>query len=118
MSRKISVCGALTPNTKTTVYTVPTKNSAYWQLLFLSNHLGSNKSISAWWYNKHNNTEVVIFDAVNVDAKKTLQFGGNTNENVVLEEGDEIRLLSETGSSFTYIITLEVTPKSAVQFNI
>ena len=86
--------------------------------MFLSNHLGSNKSISAWWYNKHNNTEVVIFDAVNVDAKKTLQFGGNTNENVVLEEGDEIRLLSETGSSFTYIITLEVTPKSAVQFNI
>ena len=53
-----------------------------------------------------------------MDAKKTLQFGGNTNENVVLEEGDEIRLLSETGSSFTYIITLEVTPKSAVQFNI
>jgi hypothetical protein len=118
MSRKISVGGALTPNTKTTVYTVPTKNSAYWQLLFLSNHLGSNKSISAWWYNKHNNTEVVIFDAVNVDAKKTLQFGGGTNENVVLEEGDEIRLLSETGSSFTYIITLEVSPKSAVQFNI
>jgi hypothetical protein len=118
MSRKISFGSSLTPNTKTTVYTVPTKNSAYWQLLFLSNHLGSNKSISAWWYNKHNNTEVVIFDAVNVDAKKTLQFGGNTNENVVLEEGDEIRLLSETGSSFTYIITLELTPKSAVQFNI
>jgi len=118
MSRKISVGGALTPNTKTTVYTVPTKNSAYWQLLFLSNHIGSNKSVSAWWYNKHNNTEVTIFDAVNVDAKKTLQFGGNANEIVVLEEGDEIRLLVETGSSFTYIVTLDITPKSAVQFNV
>jgi hypothetical protein len=27
-------------------------------------------------------------------------------------------LLVETGSSFTYIVTLDITPKSAVQFNV
>ena len=117
MSRKISVAGELTPSTKTTVFTVPVKNTALWHLLFLSNHVGSNKWISAWWYDASTETEVRIIDAVNVDAKKTLQFGGNVNEYVVLEQNDEIRLQAETGSNFTYVVSVEIYPNQSTQFH-
>jgi hypothetical protein len=117
MSRKISVGGELTASTKTTVFTVPTKNTAQWSLLFLSNHTGNNKWVSAWWYDVSANTEIRIIDATNVDAKKYIQFGGGDGVYVVLEEGDEIRLQSESGSAFSYVATMEISPKQATQFH-
>jgi hypothetical protein len=116
MARKISKSGELTPSTKTTVFTVPVKNTALWHLLFLSNHTGNNKWVSAWWYDASTDTEIRIIDSTNVDAKKTLQFGGNVNEYVVLEENDEIRLQAENGSEFTYIVSMEIYPNQSVQF--
>lgn len=117
MARKISVGGQLTPNSKTTVFTVPVKNTGDWSVLFLSNHTGNNKWVSVWWYDKSTDNEIRILDATNVDAKKQLQFGGNANEFVVLEENDEIRLQTETGSDFSYIVTVEITPSQATQFH-
>ena len=117
MSRKISLGGQLTASTKTTVFTVPTKNSGLWSLLFLSNHTGNNKWVSAWWYDASENVEVRIIDATNVDAKKYIQFGSGDGIFVVLEEGDEVRLQSESGSEFSYIVTVELTTRQATQFN-
>ena len=113
MGRSISVGGSLTPNTKTTVFTVPKGTQVHWPLLFLTNHTGSNKWVSAWWYDYKNNTEVRILDAVNVDAKKYIEFGGS-GKYTVLEQYDEIRLQSETGSDFCYIVTLEYNNKIGV----
>ena len=116
MPRKISIGGQLTASSKTTVFTVPTKNVAVWSLLFLSNHTGNNKWVSAWWYDASTNTEVRIIDSTSVDAKKYIQFGGD-GIYVVLEENDEIRLQSESGSDFSYIATVEIEPKLGGQFN-
>ncbi len=48
--RPHSVGKNLTANVKTTVFTVPTRNIAKWTLAHISNHTGSNKSVSLWWY--------------------------------------------------------------------
>lgn len=117
MGRKLSAGGQLTPSTKTTVYTVPARNTAIWSLLFLSNHTGNNKWISAWWYDASANIEVRIIDETNVDAKKYIQFGGGEGVYVVLEQGDEIRLQSETGSDFSYIATVELIQNTSVKFD-
>jgi hypothetical protein len=45
-----------------------------------------------------------------------LQFGGG-NIYVALEEGDEIRITSETGSTMSIIVTVELEATSAVQYN-
>lgn len=109
----VSIGGALTAGIKTTVFTAPDRKEIKWILLFISNHTGSNKAVSAWWYDKSSNTEIAVIDGYNLDAKKYIQFGG-AGVYVVLEGGDEIRVQTESGSSMTYIITFEVAGKSAI----
>lgn len=114
--RPLSVGRNLTANTKTTLFTVPTRQIAKWNLTHISNHTGSNKYVSLWWYDKSENTEVVIIDQYSLDARKILQFGGN-GLYVVLEEGDEVRITSETGSSMSVTVTFELQATSAVQYS-
>jgi len=113
MSRPHSVGKNLTANVKTTVFTVPTRNMAKWTLAHISNHTGSNKSVSLWWYDSSENTEIVIIDGYNLDARKYVQFNGGAY--VVLDEGDEIRVQSETGSSMSIIVSMELEQRSTVQ---
>jgi hypothetical protein len=114
--RPVSVGKNLVANTKTTVFVVPTRQIAKWSLAHISNHTGSNKYVSLWWYDKSENTEVVIIDQYSLDAKKILQFGGS-GLYVALDEGDEIRITSETASAMSVTITLELESTSAVQYN-
>jgi hypothetical protein len=114
--RPLSVGKNLTANTKTTVFTTPTRQVGRWLLAHISNHTGNNKAVSMWWYDKSENTEVVVIDQYSLDAKKTLQFGGG-NIYVALEEGDEIRITSETGSTMSIIVTVELEGNSAVQYS-
>jgi len=112
--RSHSVGVNLVANTKTNLFTVPTRQIAKWSLAHISNHTGSNKYVSLWWYDKSENTEVVIIDQYSLDARKILQFGGS-GLYVCLDEGDEIRVTSETGSSMSVTITVELDQRSTVQ---
>lgn len=114
--RSLSVGRNLTANTKTTLFTVPTRQVVKWNLAHISNHTGSNKYVSLWWYDKSENTEVVIIDQYSLDARKILQFGGN-GLYVTLEEGDEVRITSETGSAMSVTVTFELEATSAVQYS-
>jgi hypothetical protein len=105
--RPVSVGTVLTANTKTTVYTVPTGYYALWNLCYISNHTGNNKNVSVWWYDSSANTEVTIIDSYSLDARKFLQFGGG-GAYVVLEEGDQIRIISETGSTMAATNTFDL----------
>ena len=111
--RSYSVGRNLTANTKTTLFVVPTKQVANWNLLFASNLTASAKHFSAWWYDKSTNTEVAIFTEYNLSAKAYLKFDGSY---IALEEGDEIRVQSETGSTATVIITVEVDNAPTVSY--
>lgn len=111
--REISVGKNLTANTLTTLYTVPTQQTARWHTVFAHNSGGSTKNFSLWWYDKSANTQVVVVLEYNLASKTYFQLDGNSY--VFLEEGDEIRVQSETGSAVSVIITLEQAFKQTTQ---
>lgn len=111
--REISVGKNLTANTLTTMYTVPKQHTARFLTLFAHNAGGSTKHISVWWYDKSANTEIIILLEYNLSSKTYLELNGVAY--IFLEEGDEIRVKSETGSTVSCIVTLEQEYKAAAQ---
>lgn len=112
MSRPHSVGKELIANTTTVMFTVPTRNIARWSLLFAANHSSSSKWFTCWWYDKSENTEIEVVFEYPLTAKAFLKFDGSE---VILDEGDEIRVRSETGSVTTCIITVELEQRSTIQ---
>lgn len=104
-----SVGKNLTAGTKTTMYTVPAGHYVKWNLLYAHNSTASAKAFSAWWYDKSENVEVVIFDSYPLDSKGFLKMDGGSY--IVLEEGDEIRVQAETGSTCSAVITITYEQK-------
>jgi hypothetical protein len=115
MSRKISIGKSKATATKETIYTVPTKQTALWTLLFVANVGANNKTVSAYWYDKSADAEYAIVNK-SFNAGQTEQWNGGAY--VVLEEGDEIRVAQQDNlTTFTFIVSLELDPKIAAQFN-
>ena len=113
MSRPHSVGLVLTPNTVTTMFTVPTRNIARWSLLYAYNGTSSAKNFRAWWYDSSANLEIPIVYDYPLAAKEFLKFDGS---DVILDEGDEIRVWIETGATQPgCIITVELDQRSTVQ---
>jgi hypothetical protein len=115
MSRKISVGKTKATAAKETIYTVPTKQTALWNLLYVANVGANNKSATVYWYDKSTNAEYAI-------VNKTFNTGAveqwNGGAYVVMEEGDEIRVaIQDNQTTFTFIASLELDPKIAAQFN-
>jgi hypothetical protein len=111
--REISVGKNLTANTLTTLYTVPKQHTARFYTLYAHNYGGNTKHFSAWWYDKSQNTEIVILLEYNLSSKTYLQLDGSSY--VFFEEGDELRVKSETGSSVSCIATFEQEYKTTTQ---
>jgi len=107
--REVSVGNNLTANVKTTVYTVPTGYYAKWNLCYVVNHTGNNKVIDAIWYDKSANAEIRVLDNYILSPTQFVKFDGGAY--VVMEEGDEVRLMSETGSDMSAINTFELVRK-------
>ena len=113
--RPVSVGNNLVAATKTTLFTVPTRQVAKWNLLWAVNNTASAKNFSAWWYDKSTDTEVAIIVAYPLAAKTFLKFDGGSY--VTLEEGDEVRVEVEAGATCSTICTFELEATSAVQYN-
>lgn len=108
--RQISVGNNLTAATKTTLYTVPTGYYALWNLCYIVNHTGNNKYVDVFWYDKSINTEIKILDNYTLSPGNFLKFDGGAY--IVLEEGDQVRAESETGSDMSIVNTFEVIRKA------
>ncbi len=104
--RPISVGVSLTANTTTTLYTVPTGYYAKCVLLHASNNGASNKHISFSWYDASAAVTIPITTEYTLSAKSTLA-EIDLNQYFVLEEGDYVTALSETGSTISVIATFE-----------
>lgn len=112
-TRPHSVGKNLTPNTTTTMFTVPTRNIARWNLLYAFNGTSTAKNFRAFWYDKSANIEIPIVYDYPLNAKEFLKFDGSY---VVLDEGDEIRVWIESGATNPgCIITVELEQRSTVQ---
>jgi hypothetical protein len=115
MSRKISVGKTKATAAKETIYTVPTKQTALWNLLYVANVGANNKTASVYWYDKSTNAEYAIVNKT-FNTGQVEQWNGGAY--VVMEEGDEIRVaIQDDQTTFTFIASLELDPKIAAQFN-
>jgi hypothetical protein len=104
----------LVANTKTTMFTVPKQQLARWTLLWAVNNTSSAKNFTVYWYDKSTNTEVSVIVEYPLAAKTFLRFDGGAY--VVLEEGDEIRVLAETGATASALITVELEQAPTTQY--
>lgn len=102
--KHLSVGKNLAAGVETTVYKVPVGYRALWNLLYAHNSLGTNKTLTVDWYDISENTHVSILEQYNFTSKTYFQFDGN-GSGVVLEEGDEVHMTTESGSSFGVICT-------------
>lgn len=104
--REVSVGTNHSAGVKQTVFTVPPKHYAKWNLLYVINNGGTNKTVSVWWYDSSTNTEIEVLNTVTVTNKQYLKMDGGAY--VVLEEGDQVRIQSEAGSTISSINTFEL----------
>ncbi len=109
--REISVGKNLTADTLTTLYTVPRNHTARFYTMYAHNSGGNTKSFSVWWYDSSANTEIIILLDYSLASKTYLHLNGSSY--IFLEEGDQIRVKSEAGSSVSVIVTMEQEYKAA-----
>lgn len=109
--RKVSSVENRTSTTKITLYTVPSKHHARWEVLYIIS-LASNDSPSVYWYDASSTTEYQIFGGKNLGVGEYVLL---SNAEVCLEEGDEVRIKNSTTNSVTYICTFEVKQNPATQ---
>jgi hypothetical protein len=108
--RVISVGKNLAAGVETVVYTVPTGYTAIWTLCYAHNALGTNKTLSIDWYDTSTAVHVAILEQLSFTSKMYFQFNA-PGTGVVLEEGDQVHMTTEAGSSFGIICTFELEKK-------
>lgn len=104
--RPVSVGTVLTQAVKATVYKVPVGYYAHWNLAYAVNNTGNNKYIDIIWYDASTNTEISFIYHYVLSPSQYIKLDGGAY--VVLEEGDEVRALSEAGSVMNVINTFEL----------
>ena len=107
--KPVSTGNVLTAATQTTIFTVPTGYYARWPLCYVVNHSGNNKFIDIVWYDASTATEVYVLDGYVLSTTQFIKF--NDGAYIVLEEGDQVRATSETGSTMNIINTFELYRK-------
>ena len=103
--RALSVGVSPTAAVDTTVYTCPTGYYAKFTVMYIHNTGGSTKHITVQWFDASTATTLDILTAYDFLSKTYLQFDGNAY--IVLEEGDKIKITTQSASSFSFIATFE-----------
>lgn len=105
--RPVSVGIEPTAATLTTVYTVPTGYYAKMNLMYIHNAGSGSKYITVQWIDSSISATHEILNEYTMNAKEYLKFDGGAY--IVLEEGDQIKIMTESGGVFTFIATFEET---------
>jgi hypothetical protein len=103
--RALSVGVSPTAAVDTTVYTCPTGYYAKFTVMYIHNTGGSTKHITVQWFDASANTTLDILTQYDFSTKTYLQFDGNAY--IVLEEGDKIKITTQSASTFSFIATFE-----------
>jgi hypothetical protein len=97
---------------ETTIFTVPQGYVVDLSLLFLSNHTAGNKTVSVWWEHEHDPThDIYIVYQKSLNAKDFLQF---SDASVVMQQGDSLKIITESGSDFTVIVTFDLRKEKPI----
>ena len=89
----------------TTVFTVPTGYYAKFTVMYIHNTGGSTKHITVQWFDASASSTLDILTSYDFTSKAYLQFNGNAY--IVLEEGDKLKITTQSGSAFSFIATFE-----------
>jgi hypothetical protein len=108
-----SVGKNLTANTLTTLFTVPTRNLAKVTNILVSNHSTSAKHITVYWYDASENISIEVLFEYNLTTKSYLVLDNGFY--FMMDEKDELRAISQTGSTTTIISSFEIEQRSSVQ---
>jgi hypothetical protein len=103
--RALSVGFSPTAAVDTTVYTCPTGYYAKFTVMYIHNTGGSTKHITVQWFDSSANSTIDILTQYDFTSKQYLQFDGNAY--IVLEEGDKIKITTQSASTFSFIATFE-----------
>jgi hypothetical protein len=103
--RALSVGISPTAAVDTTVYTCPTGYYAKFTVMYIHNTGGSTKHITVQWFDASANSTLDILTNYDFTSKNYLQFDGNAY--IVLEEGDKIKITTQSASTFSFIATFE-----------
>jgi hypothetical protein len=103
--RALSVGVSPTAAVDTTVYTCPTGYYAKFTVMYIHNTGGNTKHITVQWFDASTNTTLDILTQYDFTSKTYLQFDGNAY--IVFEEGDKLKITTQSGSSFSFIATFE-----------
>ena len=111
--RPHSIGKNLTANTLTTLFTVPTRNMAITHDILMTNRGAGNKHISIYWYDKSTNTSIEVVHERTISAKTSATI--DSDFSFVMDEEDELRAISETGSTITVVASFDLDARSTVQ---
>jgi hypothetical protein len=111
--RSHSIGKNLTANTLTTLFTVPTRNLAITHDILMTNRGTGNQHISIYWYDKSANVTIEVVHQRTISAKTSAVI--DTNFSFVMDEEDELRAISEAGSTITVVASFDLDARSAVQ---
>ncbi len=103
--RALSVGVSPTAAVDTTVYTCPTGYYAKFTVMYIHNTGGSTKHITVQWFDASASTTLDILTNYDFSSKTYLQFDGNAY--IVFEEGDKLKITTQSASSFSFIATFE-----------
>jgi hypothetical protein len=103
--RALSVGVSPTAAVDTTVYTCPKGYYSKFTVMYIHNTGGSTKHITVQWFDASANTTLDILTQYDFSSKTYLQFDGNAY--IVLEEGDKIKITTQSASTFSFIATFE-----------
>lgn len=101
--RELSVGATPTAGSTSTLYTVPTGYRALWNLTYIHNTSGSTKHITLTWYDSSAAVSYDLLSQYSFNSKDYLKLDGGAY--VVLEEGDQVRVTPEAGSTFAIAMT-------------
>jgi hypothetical protein len=111
---KHSIGKLLTAGVANTLFTVPAGYKAEVSLLFISNHTGNNKTISAYWQHAHDIThQIRIIDGYPLAATEFIKFDGST---IVMQAGDSMVLTPEAASAMSAIATINLYKENTIPF--
>ena len=103
--RALSVGVSPTAAVDTTVYTCPRGYYSRFTVMYIHNTGGFTKHITVQWFDSSANTTLDILTQYDFSSKSYLQFDGNAY--IVLEEGDKIKITTQSASTFSFIATFE-----------
>jgi len=103
--RALSVGVSPTAAVDTTVYTCPRGYYSRFTVMYVHNTGGSTKHITVQWFDASANSTLDILTQYDFSSKTYLQFDGNAY--IVFEEGDKLKITTQSASTFSFIATFE-----------